>query len=56
MKLFEELTQLHGVSGYETAVADYIKEKLAPLADDITTDQTAASSPILRARASTKSA
>ena len=38
MKLFEELTQLHGVSGYETAVADYIKEKLAPLADDITTD------------------
>lgn len=30
MKLFEELTQLHGVSGYETAVADYIKEKLAP--------------------------
>lgn len=25
MKLFEELTQLHGVSGYETAVADYIK-------------------------------
>ena len=37
MKLFEELTQLHGVSGYETAVADYIKEKLAPLADDITT-------------------
>ena len=38
MKLFEELTQLHGVSGYETAVADYIKEKLAPLADNITTD------------------
>lgn len=38
MKLFEELTQLHGVSGYETAVADYIKEKLAPLADDITAD------------------
>ena len=31
MKLFEELTQLHGVSGYETAVADYIKEKLAPV-------------------------
>ena len=49
MKLFEELTQLHGVSGYETAVADYIKEKLPPT-------QTAASSPILRARASTKSA
>ena len=43
MKLFEELTQLHGVSGYETAVADYIKEKLVPLADDITTDPRAAS-------------
>lgn len=56
MKLFEELTQLHGVSGYETAVADYIKEKLAPLATTLPPTQTAASSPILRARARTKSA
>ena len=56
MKLFEELTQLHGVSGYETAVADYIKEKLAPLADDITTDPNGSVIAYLRAQASAKSA
>lgn len=38
MEMFKELTQLHGVSGYETAVASYIREKLAPLADEILTD------------------
>lgn len=38
MKMFEELTQLHGVSGYETAVADYIREALTGKADEILTD------------------
>ena len=38
MEMFKELTQLHGVSGYETAFAAYIREKLAPLADEIITD------------------
>lgn len=36
--LFKELTQLHGVSGYEKEVSRYISEKLEPYADDITLD------------------
>ena len=38
MEMFKELTQLHGVSGYETAVAAYIREKLADKADELMTD------------------
>ena len=38
MEMFKELTQLHGVSGYETAVAAYIREKLADKADELITD------------------
>lgn len=36
--LFQELTQLYGVSGYEKEVSRYISEKMAPYADDITLD------------------
>lgn len=38
MEMFKELTQLHGVSGYETAVAAYIREKLEGKADELMTD------------------
>lgn len=37
-KLFEELTQLHGVSGYEKKVSAYIGKKLEPLADKMWVD------------------
>ena len=36
--MFEELTQLHGVSGYEKQVSSYISQKLAPLADKLWVD------------------
>ncbi len=36
--LFEELTQLNGVSGYESKVKEYIKEKTVPYADEIIED------------------
>ena len=39
-KIFEELTQLHGVSGYETQVSSYIAEKLKPYADEMWLDAT----------------
>ncbi|HIU74873.1 MAG TPA: M42 family metallopeptidase [Candidatus Pelethocola excrementipullorum] len=38
MELFKELTQLHGVSGYEREVREFIKGKAAPYADEITED------------------
>lgn len=38
MEMFKELTQLHGVSGYETQVAAYIRDKLTGKADEIITD------------------
>lgn len=37
-KLLEELTQLWGVAGYESAVREFIREKAAPYADEILTD------------------
>ncbi len=36
--LMEELSQLIGVSGYETPVRNYIKELVAPLCDEVTVD------------------
>lgn len=38
LKLFEELTQLHGVSGYESEVCNFIREKLKGHVDDMQTD------------------
>ena len=38
MELFKELTQLHGVSGYEREVRAYIKDKMAPYADELIED------------------
>lgn len=38
MSLFKELTQLHGVSGYEQAVSAFIQEKLAPYVDEMRVD------------------
>lgn len=38
IKMFKELTQLHGVSGYEREVSAYIKDKMDKYADDIKID------------------
>lgn len=38
LELFEKLTQLHGVSGYETEVADFLREQVAEIADEVITD------------------
>lgn len=38
MELFKELTQLHGVSGYEREVRAFIKEKVQGYADEIIED------------------
>lgn len=38
MKLFKELTQLHGVSGREREVSSFISKKMEKYADEITTD------------------
>lgn len=37
-ELFEHLSQLNGVSGYETPVRNYIKEIVAPLCDEVIVD------------------
>lgn len=38
MELFKELTQLHGVSGYEREVRAFIKEKVQGYADEVIED------------------
>lgn len=38
MKLFEELTQLFGPSGYESQVRAFIKERVSDYADEVTED------------------
>ena len=39
MKIYEELTSLSGIAGYEKAVRNYLKERLAKCSDEIIQDR-----------------